>query len=1183
METNNNQKLKKNKKKLSDGKTSSLFNDKRRKSLPITPNNILLKRKISKSKHIRSSINSSKNNKLKKFFHENNNNEKNSIVDLDYKRKKSIVFTEHLLKQKIEEDLTAQIHKNSKDKIKNENFPKVNTSNNSEKEKSFTKLKKGKKSKNDDKMNDSKREYKRNFYKKKLIYDSLEDSELSNNNDDENYFISPETTFILIFDFLIYLFLIIYIIYIPLKMSYHNHNYIYITKSDKIYFFALDALFMIDLLISLFRAYYNHELKLITTNRKIIKTFCARYFIYDLIAAFPFLSLIVHYHKNIIVYNINDNKDFFLLLTICLKLFKCKKVKEINKFNDNINEFFSRNYLTEQIFSAVKMIFISFLFIHILICFHIFIGFHFYPSWLSSIKERSDINSYISIYITSFYFLITTLTTVGYGDIVCISIAERVFQIIELSLGVVLYSYVVTKIGDMVKNESYLTIIYNNKLAVLEDIRINYPKMPYKLYNKIKHHLQSNVQNQKKTNINLLINNLPHILRHNLLLVLYKNYVNNFTFFRKCYNSNFIIYTLLNFVPYSSKKNSLLLREDQLIDNVIFVIQGRLSLEIAIDLENPKDSIKKYLSEQYNPLAKNGIIEDKYNQRMSTVLHNNEIKNMESSINNGNINIARDSNNNERDFDESNYHFINITNIFKNEHFGEVFILFNKPSPLFLRVKSKMANLFLLNKKNILVLSTTYFNIWKRLFKKSLKNMIALRERTIEIVKKYHSNYKDKFPNKNKNQSKNSPKKEDNKTQNKKNLGINKYSGTLKSLLSNNISHLKYNKSYVSQIQNQDSDIFVDNTVEKKGRTVISKNLDLAKIEGNEKDEKSSNKNKKNRKNKGNKTPKSDISKGSDKKKEKTKKERISLFENNTSTKHETTKLVDNNISPKKEINKQSASNDVNKKIETTICKNKDNIPLDKDKLKKENSHSLDYKTSKNMIRKAADFSYHSSHSITASKEKMSLNGNKIVIYDEEFVNQLQNELEEEKKQRKYYQKLYQETEKKNKDLCFQLLTKSINSPSPAGDEPESINNSNFSKLLMTNLSQRSPKKRLKGRSLSVEFRKKKDVLNLNQNPIPSPILNKTPNKTLKKYSKSIRFVHFSKFNQGSKKIFSNINIFNFGKNDDNIQNFQILEKKLESQKSPLNHLLESNIIKEKNELNESDNSSYQAKENDIT
>ena len=73
-------------------------------------------------------------------------------------------------------------------------------------------------------------------------------------------------------------------------------------------------------------------------------------------------------------------------------------------------------------------------------------------------------------------------------------------------------------------------------------------------------------------------------------------------FFKKCYNSNFITYSLLNFVPATYKKNVLILKEDQLIDNAIFITQGRLSLEIAIDLESPEDSINKYLSKNYNPL-----------------------------------------------------------------------------------------------------------------------------------------------------------------------------------------------------------------------------------------------------------------------------------------------------------------------------------------------------------------------------------------------------------------------------------------------------------------------------------------------------------------------------------------------------------------------------------------------------
>jgi hypothetical protein len=233
--------------------------------------------------------------------------------------------------------------------------------------------------------------------------------------------------------------------------------------------------------------------------------------------------------------------------------------------------------------------------------------------------------------------------------------------------------------------------------------------MPFKLYQKILQHLQTNVHQQKKNDINLLINSLPHVLKHTLLFVINKNHIDHFDFFKKCYNSNFITYSILNFVPASYKKNVLILKEDQLIDNAIFITQGRLSLEIAIDLESPEDSINKYLSKNYNPLKirkddnkykftsttnyifPHGKRESKSNDKVKNIIEQYTLMNDD----------AMDASPIETFFDESNYQFLNISNIFKNEHYGEVFIIFKKPSPLFLRVRSKKANIFLLSKKSI--------------------------------------------------------------------------------------------------------------------------------------------------------------------------------------------------------------------------------------------------------------------------------------------------------------------------------------------------------------------------------------------------------------------------------------------------------------------------------------------------
>ena len=51
---------------------------------------------------------------------------------------------------------------------------------------------------------------------------------------------------------------------------------------------------------------------------------------------------------------------------------------------------------------------------------HIYFALRSYPNWMSNINILNG--SFLSKYITSLYFMITTMTTVGYGDIVCVHI-----------------------------------------------------------------------------------------------------------------------------------------------------------------------------------------------------------------------------------------------------------------------------------------------------------------------------------------------------------------------------------------------------------------------------------------------------------------------------------------------------------------------------------------------------------------------------------------------------------------------------------------------------------------------------------------------------------------------------------------------------------------------------------------
>jgi len=55
----------------------------------------------------------------------------------------------------------------------------------------------------------------------------------------------------------------------------------------------------------------------------------------------------------------------------------------------------------------------------------------------SDLQDESD----FYVYVTAFYYTITTITTVGYGDISPVTIVEKIFGICMMCLGVVAFSF----------------------------------------------------------------------------------------------------------------------------------------------------------------------------------------------------------------------------------------------------------------------------------------------------------------------------------------------------------------------------------------------------------------------------------------------------------------------------------------------------------------------------------------------------------------------------------------------------------------------------------------------------------------------------------------------------------------------------------------------------------------------
>ena len=604
-----------------------------------------------------------------------------------------------------------------------------------------------------------------------INHSSYEDSD-NNNENYKGFALLPTNSIIFIFDLLLIFADLYTFIFIPLNVAQNKDIREKGNIVLEIIHHMIDLIFLADFVLSFFKGYYDNEMNIVRNNKKIINHYLSKYFISDFLQAIPLYTIIRIFLKPNEYMNSSYSRkeSFAITFLLIIKPFKTFKIikKKQNIVLEDFYSYLSENYYLEELARFLIYFLIFFLFIHLFICLHIYFAFQNYPNWMTHTKIINS--SFFDKYIASFYFMITTMTTVGYGDIVCISHIERIYHIILLVLGTLLYTFLVSKIGNYLRDQSHEQIKLSKDLNILESIRVSYPSMSYNLYSKIKNHLQSIFNKRKKTGISLLINGVPDAIKNDLLFKIYSKVINEFSIFKNVKNSNFVLQVLTSFIPIVSKKEEIIILEGEIIQNIIFVKDGRLSLEIGIDLNDPYKSIENYIQVNFTAISKqddlnnknflNGDIsmmirpERNYNDlktqidnvlldNQNTLFNNSKDESNGISVDLGRLDFSRNEN---EKYNGDNYQIIKVIDLRKNEHFGDVHLIAEKPSPFTLKAKSRIAELLLLRKHDAIVITKNFPNIWRRIQSKSYHNLVSLKKLTFKKLKRY---FNTNFYNKN--------------------------------------------------------------------------------------------------------------------------------------------------------------------------------------------------------------------------------------------------------------------------------------------------------------------------------------------------------------------------------------------------------------------------------------------------
>lgn len=357
----------------------------------------------------------------------------------------------------------------------------------------------------------------------------------------KNIYIHPDSFFLNIWNFIriiIYLYSITYMVYIICIL-----DRIEIFTISWFIDYFIEILFLIDIFLYFISGYYKNN-ELVLSNKRIIKNYISSYLLFDIIGIIPFELFIKQnkddfsikpsyaYHRLVRIFTMSriyDSIQHYDRLNFIKKL---KKFKPVDKILKKIR-------MNAGITRLINTI------IFVLLLSHIFACMWFYSAKLGGLNEESwvvrfGLENYDSnsLYLTSLYYSLTVVTTVGFGDIYSNTNFERILTCLWMVIGVSFYSYVISNLSSIITSLDFHSSLIQRKIDKLNEFaqKLN---LSDDVYLKIKKVYEEN-DNQYFIQDDELLEDLPYNIKVEILFhIHHEKIISNFYFLNR--NINLVV------------------------------------------------------------------------------------------------------------------------------------------------------------------------------------------------------------------------------------------------------------------------------------------------------------------------------------------------------------------------------------------------------------------------------------------------------------------------------------------------------------------------------------------------------------------------------------------------------------------------------------------------------------------
>lgn len=338
------------------------------------------------------------------------------------------------------------------------------------------------------------------------------------------------------------------------------------SKTWFIFDVLIDVIYFIDILITSNLAYKDEKGKLVTTRSSILRNYITGMLFFDILAVIP-INMITNTDQKI--------NSYIKLLRIArlVRLIKILKVKKI---------FESISGGSKSTMMALNKLIVGLLMIMLLIHFTSCM-WNFLPK-LENSGPTTWIYRYNFLdktpgqkYLTGVYFAITTILTVGFGDISAGSKTEMILCITLELLGICFYSFILGVMTSLLTSIDHKEVLLKSRIQLVHMLSndINLPNEIFKKMSRETKKYFERLMIDDEQRVELVLR-IPKNFRYKMCMSMYGGAIQNIHFFTK-QEKNFISSYVPRLVYLFLKEREIIFSQGDYPDEIYFLMTGRVS------------------------------------------------------------------------------------------------------------------------------------------------------------------------------------------------------------------------------------------------------------------------------------------------------------------------------------------------------------------------------------------------------------------------------------------------------------------------------------------------------------------------------------------------------------------------------------------------------------------------------